>query len=109
VGGSFGQSALRFADAFPEAHIYTFKPVPQLFKSLSAATSQISRIAKSNFGFGEENKFALIGLAQDLGANNLLIAKDSTETCEVEIQTLDRFVTENGVENIDLLETDVEG
>ena len=109
VGGNYGQSAVRFAQAFPEADIYTFEPVPQLFKLLCAATSKYSKIKTFNLGFGNQKTTATMGLADNPGANSLLIAEQSDRTCEVEIHKLDDFVGENSVKRIDLLKVDVEG
>ena len=109
VGGNYGQSAVRFAQAFPEAEIYTFEPVPQLFNSLCGLTSKYSKIREFNLGFGDQKTTAIMGLADNPGANSLLIADQSDRTCEVEIHKLDDFVAENSVKCIDLLKIDVEG
>lgn len=109
VGGNFGQSAVKFAQAFPDADVYTFEPVPHLFSTLRANTSKFRNIKGYNLGFGDKRETATIGLALNPGANSLHIAKDAENTCEIELDTLDAFVQENNVGRIDLLKIDVEG
>jgi FkbM family methyltransferase len=109
VGGNFGQSAVRFAHAFPDADVYTFEPVPHLFSALCVNTSKFRKIKGFNLGFGDKRETAMIGLALNPGANSLHIAKDSANTCKIELDTLDAFVQENNVARIDLLKIDVEG
>lgn len=109
VGGNYGQSAVKFAQFYPDADIYSFEPVPQLYKVLCGATSKYPKIKEFNIGFGEQKATAVIGLAENPGANSLLLADRSDRTCEVKIQRLDDFVAENEVKNIDLLKIDVEG
>src|SRR5213078_2917150 len=44
VGGNFGQSALRFAAAFPKARVFTFEPVADSYQRLQRAASGNDRI-----------------------------------------------------------------
>ena len=53
VGGNFGQSALRFSRAFPQARIFTFEPVPDSFRKLVANIAGRGGIEAFNHGFGD--------------------------------------------------------
>ena len=48
VGGNFGQTALRFASAFPAATIFSFEPVPTSFERLVQSTRDNERIKAFN-------------------------------------------------------------
>src|SRR5437016_4754791 len=52
IGGNVGQSALRFARAFPTAQVHTFEPVPETFRQLAANVRRYKNIHAHFHGFG---------------------------------------------------------
>jgi FkbM family methyltransferase len=109
VGGNFGQSAIKFSRAFPEATILSFEPVPDSFQKLLENTAGISNIRAFNHGFGDKAGCFKIQLQPNAGGNSLLAAQSHQGAVEVRIETLDAFVSEKGINTIDLLKIDVEG
>lgn len=109
VGGNFGQSALRFSRAFPQARIFTFEPVPDSFRKLVANIAGRGGIEAFNHGFGDVPGSFKIQIQPNAGGNTLIGSKSPLGSVEIRLETLDAFASENGIELIDLLKIDVEG
>lgn len=109
VGGNFGQSALRFSRAFPQARIYTFEPVPDSFRELEARIVKMRNIEPFNIGFGDMPGRFQIQIQPDSQGNSLASKSSGGGAVEVRLETVDAFVAEKGINQIDLLKIDVEG
>jgi FkbM family methyltransferase len=109
VGGNFGQSALRFSRAFPDARIFTFEPVPESFFKLEANIAGRRSITAFRHGFGDVAGAFQIQLQPNPGANTLNGPRSSMGSVEIRLETLDSFVVEHGIAQIDFLKIDVEG
>ena len=109
VGGNFGQTATRFAEAFPSAAIYTFEPVKSSFEKLASAVAPFPRIKPFNIGMGDTAGTASINITPSAGSNSIKAVGAGIDTAEIQIRTLDDFAAENGIRSIDLLKIDVEG
>lgn len=109
VGANFGQTALRFVDAFPSATIFSFEPVPQSFKKLSDAVQAQHRVRPINTAMGDKTGSIAINLAAIPGSNSILLSKSGAGSIDVAVDTVDSFAAANAIENIDLLKIDVEG
>ena len=111
VGANVGQSALRFAERFPEATIWSFEPFEAAFAELEQATRG-TKIRCFQLAFGAEAFTATVPLAPKSVSNSLLASQATaaevpSET--VRVTTLDAFAVEHGVERIDFLKIDTEG
>jgi FkbM family methyltransferase len=109
VGGNFGQSALRFSRAFPQARIFTFEPVPDSFHKLQRNITGRGGIEAFNHGFGDVPGSFEIQIQPNAGGNTLIGSKSPLGSVEIRLETIDAFAAENGIESIDLLKIDVEG
>jgi FkbM family methyltransferase len=109
VGGNVGQTALRFAAAFPAATVFTFEPVPATFARLVEATRHIDRIRPFNTGMGDAPGVQTMHLADSSGSNSLVHTGTTSGTIEIAIDAIDAWADRNGVDTIDLLKIDVEG
>lgn len=109
VGGNFGQSAIKFAQAFPKAKILSFEPVPDSFRKLLENTAGIQNIHAFDNGFADRAGSFKIQLQPNAGGNSLLAEMSVQGSVEVRIETIDAFVVEKGINTIDLLKIDVEG
>lgn len=109
VGGNFGQTALRFSRAFPKARIFTFEPVPESFRRLEANIAGRPSIQGFQHGFGDVSGSFQIQLQSNPGSNTLLGPQSSMGSLEIRLETIDSFVAEHGITEIDLLKIDVEG
>ncbi len=122
VGAHYGQTALRYADAFPSATIYSFEPDGQSYSRLCRLASACLRIKSTNAAVGETNgeatffvnKFSQTSslLKTSEVAREYLIHRDQMDlqaTTTVPVLTLDRFCAERGITRIDLLKIDTQG
>jgi FkbM family methyltransferase len=109
VGGNFGQSALRFSRAFPVARIFTFEPVPESFRKLEANIAGRRSITAFQHGFGDVAGSFQIQIQPNPGGNTLIGPCSSMGAVEIRLETLDSFVADHGIAQIDLLKIDVEG
>jgi len=109
VGGNFGQSAVKFAQAFPHAKILTFEPVPDSFRRLVARTAKSPNVEAFNIGFGDKPGLYEIQIQPDSQGNTLAPKSSARGSIEVRLETVDAFAAEKGIKQIDLLKIDVEG
>jgi FkbM family methyltransferase len=120
-GAHVGQTALDFADAFPEARIFSFEPAPDTFAELCRNTQPYPNIKPINAALGEENSVAVLHVNNDSQTNSLLeISEEAHQwlpaekiemlrTVEVPVYSLDQFVRDQVAQPVDLLKLDVQG
>ena len=109
VGGNFGQSAIRFSQAFPKAQIFTFEPVPDSFRKLNSNILGKKGIQSFNHGFGDVSGSFEIQIQPNSGANTLIGSKSPHGSVKIHLETIDSFTSAKGIDSIDLLKIDVEG
>lgn len=109
VGGNFGQTALLFASAFPEASVFSFEPVPESFSRLQKAVQRQGRIKAFNTALGDKSGSVSMNLTPSAGSNTILPDTSSTGSIRVAIDTVDSFAAAHSIGAIDLLKIDVEG
>lgn len=117
VGANIGQTAERFARAFPRATIHAFEPYPPTVEQLIARTAAEPRIVVHPIGFGEADQAQSMFIAPKTVLNSLLPPATDAETqwrdqvteTSVSVRRLDSFCVEHGIAHIDLLKIDTEG
>ena len=109
VGGNIGQTALKYASAFPSAMIYTFEPIPSSFSRLQNAVRGCQRIKAFNTALGDTTGSIAMTSAESAGNNKVLRDLGTPDRIDVPIDTIDTFTAANSIETIDLLKIDVEG
>lgn len=117
VGANRGQTIDEVSRRFPGCTIHAFEPGQAAFASLSK-THRRDRVRLNNVALGAaparreffehsaSDMSSFLELGQD--ARNH-IAGDVSSKLEVEIQTVDRYCFENGIDRIDLLKSDTQG
>lgn len=110
VGAHTGQSAIRFRVAFPKARIISIEPIRATFEELQRRTASMN-VECNNIAFGRTAAVATMYLTPGSTTSSLLMPteEECLGTEEVQVQTLDRFVSHNGIDTIDLLKIDAEG
>ena len=106
VGAHIGMTALEFSDEFPDADVWAFEPHPGNFERMKANLIGKPDVRLYQLGLGAERGALPFHFDED-HPSMARIAEDGE--MRVEIDTLDRFATANGVGSIDLLKIDVEG
>ncbi len=122
VGAHVGQTATRFAAAFPKATIFSFEPDPNSFGALRAVARTTRRIEAINAAVGESDGHAVFFVNQfdqtssllrtAPGASGYLLNRTGLmprSEIDVPVLCLDRFCAERGIARIDLLKLDAQG
>lgn len=115
IGGNCGLYSLNIARNFPKSHSYCFEPVPTSRAILTAnamhngLSDQITVVGKA---LGDESKTVCI-TASYSAMDHLVVGKAAEElsplVVEVPMITLDSFVIERMLEQVDFIKCDVEG
>ncbi|CAN7613837.1 FkbM family methyltransferase [Phenylobacterium sp. LjRoot225] len=126
VGANDGSWGLNIAQQNPHIKVYGFEPTPRMCEiirgkvsELSIANYELIPVAVSDYE--GVVKFNVAGQA-DWGCSSLLTFSDDldqtwpgrtdfkvTETIDVQCITLEKFVKERGISDIEFLHTDVQG
>lgn len=112
VGANEGQSARIYFKQFPKALIYSFEPVATTFQKLTENTRELNRVKPFHIALGAEASEQEIRLFDQSVRNTLKYRPDLTSsfrTERVRVITLDAFVAEHSIEQIDFLKIDTEG
>lgn len=109
VGANIGQTACRYATAFPASKIYSFEPVPTSFQRLQNAVKLLPQVTTFNCALGERVGNAQIHLTSIAERNSMKRLPGAANSVEVQIDTIDRISATHQVNMIDLLKVDVEG
>lgn len=110
VGANVGQSALRYAQEFPDAVIHSFEPVASTFATLSQAVParvhchQIALGAAQDSGrMVKQGKTEMFYLLGDKAVPDTAVLE------QVSVDTLDGFCGRHHISRIDFLKIDTEG
>ncbi|MBY0425693.1 MAG: FkbM family methyltransferase [Cytophagales bacterium] len=112
VGGNVGQSIIEFKKHFPKATIYSFEPVKSTFDKLKVESSKFANVFCNHFGMGSSPGQLEIFIEQFSFWNSILPVDGGAQGASKEtinIRTVDDFMNENKIIEIDLLKTDTEG
>src|SRR5690606_688553 len=119
VGANKGQFAFAASQIFPEADIYSFEPVPDVYQTLKRNTKKMTKIQTFNKALGAEigkikfykNKYSHASSALPIHDNQkkLIPGTSDVEEIEVEVSTLNDFLAGIDVVSPSLLKLDVQG
>lgn len=113
IGGNIGYISLLLKKAYPNAEIHTFEPIHSTFDVLKKNCELNDCELKINeCGLSDKSGyFTYYFYPEDSGNSSMrnLSNRESVEEIKAEVKTLDSYVEENGVENIDFMKIDVEG
>lgn len=112
VGVNIGETVLSFSRINPGGQIYGFEPVPFLFEKAirNISLNQKSNINLFNLALSDQNGQLSFDMAKNLNSGSISMNKDLTKgSMIVNAVTLDNFVQEHNITDIDLIKIDVEG
>lgn len=116
VGARYGDESLQLSKNFNNAQIYSFECNPNTIDICKQNLNNKKNIVFIPYGLGDKNEtlpFYSYMLDNNDGASSLLKRIDFTETQKetgiIKIKRLSDFVSENQINNIDLLCMDVQG
>lgn len=119
VGANVGQFGKKIRQYYPEAHLYSFEPIPLVYKELSENFKSDKNFTGFNAGLGDKegrmefymNEFSdsssLLPMA-DLHKENYPFTKNE-KVIYVDVKTLDGCIDINKIEKPYLLKLDVQG
>ena len=118
IGASVGEYSLFLRKCYPEANIYAFEPHPDTFLKLNENTSNQS-IQIFNIGFGNQSgELEIFDYKNSGGSAHASLYKEvisemweggQPASFKVKIETLNNFVINSNIDQIDLLKIDTEG
>lgn len=119
VGANVGQFGKKIRQFYPEAHLYSFEPIPLVFKELTDNFKGDANFTPFNVGLGDKegkleffmNEFSdsssMLKMG-DLHKKNFPFTKNE-KIILVDIKTLDNCIDVNKIEKPYLLKLDVQG
>lgn len=114
IGANIGQTVNRFRSAFPKAKIYSFEPSPTTFETLKGNVLKHTNVYLHNCAMGSslkqmtffENTFSEMSSFLKLSEFGWgTVAKETL----VDVNTVDHFCSDNGIDRIDILKSDTQG
>lgn len=124
VGANNGSGFVDLAANEPDALVYAFEPTPEMCEIIRSRASHLKNYRlteKAVADFDGKATFKVAGQA-DWGCSSLLDFSEKsrtewegrtdfkvTKTIEVDVIRLDRFIEENGIEEIEHLHVDTQG
>ncbi len=109
VGANTGLTTVAIARKVgPGGRVYAFEPVPEYYRSLQANLSRngIQNVKAYRLALGD--RIGRVDYYKDGGGSGI-VPQGGTEKLSVEVTTLDTFVEEEGLAEIDLISMDCEG
>lgn len=114
IGGNIGYFSLYFSKKFKETKFYTFEPIPSTFEYLkkNLEINESSKILAYNIGLSDKKSSSeMFYNPEGCGSSSLkdLLNASCTRKITCNFSTLDDFVEENSIDDIDFIKCDVEG
>lgn len=120
AGASIGDISQNLSEIFPLATVHSIEPYPPFHAHLEKLASENRRILVSKLALSDENGSRLLQINKSEGTNSLLKSNNKGKEIygdllsnigEIEVlcKTLDDFLTENSIKQVDLLKLDLQG
>lgn len=110
LGSNVGLATVYFKLRYPEAKIYSFEPDPITFRKLKKNTAQFDNIFCFNEAIaGRSGKMKFYVYPGSSMSSSLISRIDSQPFVEVDCRSLDDFMDQEKIFNVDLIKFDVEG
>ena len=104
LGGYHGQWTDNIYNKF-RCNVYTFEPIPKLANDIENRYVDNLKVKVYKFGLSNESKKLNINLAGDSSSFNTKISNP----VECEVKSINNFIDENKIEEIDLMKINIEG
>jgi FkbM family methyltransferase len=115
VGANLGQTSRQLAGLLPEARIWAFEPNPRIFSQLQQNLAGESRVKAVNVALGDKaGQMTLNITSSSVNTSILKYAREDgedrvVEQVQIPVETADAFCAANGITELDLFKTDVQG
>lgn len=120
AGASIGDISQKLTKIFPLATVHSIEPYPPFHTHLEKIATKNARIVVKKLALSDENGSRFLQINKSEGTNSLLKSNDEGKEIygdllsnvgeiEVKSQTLDGYLIENSIEQVDLLKLDLQG
>ena len=120
AGASIGDISQKLMKMFPLATVHSIEPYPPFHAHLEKIATNNPRLVVKKLALSDENGSRFLQVNKSEGTNSLLKSNDegreiygdllsNVGEIEVKSQTLDDFLDENSIEQVDLLKLDLQG
>ncbi|MDA0725531.1 MAG: FkbM family methyltransferase [Verrucomicrobia bacterium] len=120
AGASIGDISQKLAKLFPLATVHAVEPYPPFHESLESIASKNKHIQPAKLALSDQNGSKFLQINKSEGTNSLLKSNEdgkkiygdllsTTGEIKVKSQTLDDFIHEHAIEQVDLLKIDLQG
>jgi 2-O-methyltransferase len=120
AGARFGKDTKRMSALWPQGHIHTFEPIPELFNQLSQATKELSNVTCYNMALADTvGSMAMhVSGGQSDACSSLLEPHTCLEerplitfekTIIVPVTTIDAWAQQYHIDTIDFMWLDLQG
>ncbi len=118
IGANIGVYSFLLSNQYKDAKIYSFEPIVNNFNNLkkNIKENNLKNVTPYNFGFYKEEKFMELGVpmsdVEDPRGGTYTFfhpREELTNKVFAKFEILDDFVSQNKIEEIDILKVDVEG
>lgn len=103
------RTSLDYLDIIPNAELHLFEPWPAFYEWLKEETKDKKNVHVNGYGLGDIDKSVLYNLAYQAFIDSEYNLKSDGAFGEFQIKTLDWYVKENNIKQIDFLKIDTEG
>lgn len=114
IGANIGWYSNHLSKKLPSASIYSFEPIPETYAQLKRNTenNNASNIVLNNFAFSDTiSKLTFFYSPTITGASSSVNITENSGMVKLECQanTIDNYMAENGIAQLDFIKCDVEG
>lgn len=119
VGANKGKISEIYLDYFPAARIFAFEPFPASMEQYKNRIKNNPRVQTFLMALGDRKGVSKLSINKNADTNSLLESKKmglssddqvvSIGNIDVEVETIDGFCKEKGIEHIDILKLDIQG
>jgi len=115
VGANVGRKSIQFANEFPNSKIWSLEPIKKTYAELEENTRNWKNITPQNIALGSKSGALPIYIydssliASAVAKSPVMDSRDSISTESCRVISLDDFVAEKKINEINLLKIDTEG
>ena len=110
VGANVGQTVYSLRRRFRGAHIHAFEPAPESFEQLARLASRERNVTPVQAALSDRIGWAPLRIKRSAEHNTLSLAPhEGDPTVTVPLLTIDEYVSQEGIETVDLIKIDTEG
>jgi FkbM family methyltransferase len=109
IGAHIGMTALEFGDEWPNASVYAFEPHPGNFSRMRSNLIGKPDMELFQMGFSDKPCEAPFHFDAEHPSMARVVSGGEAITDSIKLDTVDRFCSERGIQDIDLMKIDVEG